>query len=298
MWYPAGSGGTPVFIGDNAVFKGTPALQSAPIAEGSFPVILISHGGLRAAPNLGGWIAARLASEGFIVAVPQPPNSGQDASDAIHEIWLRPADLSATLTALARDPALAGKIDGEKVGVLGFLLGGSSALAVVGARRDAQAYSRSCDPGEVGLDCGWFAKNQIDLHKIDPAQTERSNLDRRINAVVAIDPELTATFTTKSLSAISVPVTIVNLGRSDEMLPALYAESLTGRIPGARYTMISDATHFDSFSECKPAGAAILRDEGDGEDLCGEGTRPRAEIHEQLATMIAAEFKRSLHIGP
>src|SRR5262245_40070326 len=52
MWYPAGSGGTPVVIGDNAVFKGTPALQSAPIAEGSFPVVLISHGGLRAAPNL------------------------------------------------------------------------------------------------------------------------------------------------------------------------------------------------------------------------------------------------------
>src|SRR5262249_47317451 len=62
VWYPAGPGGRPVNVGDSVVFEGTPALQDAPIANGSFPIILLSHGGLRAAPNLDGWIAARLAA--------------------------------------------------------------------------------------------------------------------------------------------------------------------------------------------------------------------------------------------
>ena len=298
LWYPAAPGGKPVLVGDNAVFKGTPAYRDAPIAGGSFPVILLSHGGLRAAPNLDGWIASQLAAQGFIVAVPQRPGPGsQSAADALREIWQGPADLSATLTALERDPVLAGKIDIQKVGALGFLLGGSSALAVAGARRDAQAYARSCDQDGAGLDCAWFAKSGIDLHQIDVTHVERSNLDPRIRAVVAVDPELATTFTAASLSDISVPVHIINLGRLGAMLPGLRAASLAARIPEAQYGQISDATQFDSFSACKPEGAAILRGEGDDEDPCNHGRRSREEIHAQLATMIIAAFRRDLQSG-
>jgi predicted dienelactone hydrolase len=298
LWYPAAAGGTPVLVGDNPVFKGTPAHQDAPIAGGSFPVILLSHGGLRAAPDLDGWIASWLAAQGFIVAAPRRSAAGaQNAADALSEIWLRPADLSATLTALARDPVLADRIDVQRVGALGFQLGGSSALALAGALRDGDAYARSCDQGGTGLDCAWFARNGIDLHKADAARVERSNHDPRIKAVVAVDPELADVFTAESLSAISIPVQIINLGRTETMLPGLNAASLGERIPEARYEAIADATHFDAFNACKPEGAALLRRDDDDESLCSDGARPREEIHRRLGMMIGAAFKLRLQIG-
>jgi predicted dienelactone hydrolase len=298
VWYPAASGGTPVLIGDNAVFEGVGAYQDAPILEGRFPIVLLSHGGLRAAPELDGWIASRLAAQGFVVAAPRPPRpTGLDAEAAPREIWLRPADLSATLSALEHDPALADKLDAGRVGALGFLLGGSSALALAGARVDAQAYARSCDPGGTGLDCAWFAKSGVDLHKTDARQMEGSRLDPRVKIVVAVDPELAAAFSAASLSAIAIPVHVISLGGPATIPPGLNAAGLEKRIPDARYDVMADATPFDSFSACKPEGAAILRRDGDDDSLCGDGAGPRAAIHVALAAMIAAAFKHQLQPG-
>jgi predicted dienelactone hydrolase len=213
VWYPAGAGGTAVSVGDNAVFQGVPARQDAAIADGSFPLVLLAHGGLRSAPDSGAWIASRLATEGFVVAVPHPPPlEGARATDAPEELWLRPADLSATLTAVESDPILRSRLDPKAVGVLGFQLGGTAALALVGARINAQHYARSCDRGETGMDCAWFAGNGIDLHGIDIALAGRANLDPLIHAAMAVDPELSEYFDPASLGAISVPVEIVTLG--------------------------------------------------------------------------------------
>ena len=298
LWYPAVSGGQSVLVGDNAVFRGAPAFEDAQVASGAYPLVLLSLGGLRAAPDLDSWIASRLAAQGFIVAVPRRPGpSDLDAAEAPHELWLRPADLSATLTALQHDPAWAATIDAERVGMLGFQLGGSSALALAGARMDAEDYARSCDQGGSGLDCAWFAKHGIDLHRLDAAQVECSHLDPRIKMVVAIDPELADAFTTDSLAGISIPVHIVNLGRPDPLLPGLNATALAAAIPAARYDVLPDATRFDAFSECKPEGAAILRDEGDDGSLCNGGTVARARVHDQLAQLISAAFKRHLQAG-
>lgn len=298
LWYPAGSGGQPVLIGDSAVFVGVRAYRDAAVAEGSFPVVLLSYGGLRAAPDLDGWIASRLAAQGYVVAALRRPRPVTiDVSVTPREIWLRPADLSATLTALEGDPSWTGKIDAERVAVLGMQHGGTSALALAGARIDPSAYRRSCDAGEAGLDCAWFKKNGIDLHDVDLSTAGRSNLDPRVKAAITIDPELTQVFTTESLSGISIPVDIINLGLQGVTLPALDAAELKARIPEASYAQIPDATRFDAFGECKAKGAAILREEGEDENLCEGGTSRRAEIHAQLAAMISAALKRHLQIG-
>lgn len=44
VWYPAGAGGTPSLVGDNQLFKGAPAVRDSAIAEGRFPLVLLSHG--------------------------------------------------------------------------------------------------------------------------------------------------------------------------------------------------------------------------------------------------------------
>ena len=300
LWYPADASGTSVLVGDNKVFEGVPARRDAPIADGAFPIVLVAHGGMRAAPHLSGWIASNLAKRGFVVAATRPPGLGkQGARAAVAEIWLRPADLSATLTMLDRAPALAGHVDPDRVGALGFLLGGTSVLALAGARPDAERYAQSCDQGGTGLDCAWFAQNGIDLRRIDTARLTRSNLDRRIEAAVVVDPELSGSFTPESLSGIAAPVEIINLGRPDTIRPGLNASSLKTAIPAACYVTVSDATQFDSFSRCKPRGSEILSAEGDDDAIRREREgRNRESIHLQLTEIIAEAFERSLQGNP
>ena len=150
LWYPAKAGGTSVRVGDNSVFEGVEGQQDAPIADGPFPIILVLHGGIRAAPNHSNWIGSRLAARGFVAAVVWGPTLGPcDAEIAMNEIWRRPADLSATLSALENDPKWSGHLDHEKIGAVGFFLGGTSVLSLVGAKLDADQFVGSCDEGDL-----------------------------------------------------------------------------------------------------------------------------------------------------
>ncbi len=160
VWYPAELSGKPVLVGNNGVFRGTPALENASAINGRFPLVLIAHGGFRAAPNTASWLASALALRGFIATVVNPPQipAGPARQSVLSELWLRPADLSATITALEGDSAFAGRIDTKRVGGVGFFLGGYAVLALTGARIDPAAYAHSCEGREAGLDCTWFAQ--------------------------------------------------------------------------------------------------------------------------------------------
>jgi len=291
LWYPAGEGGTAESVGENKVFEGIPARRDADIAGGTFPIVLLSHGGLRAAPNQSGWIASRLAGLGFIVAVVPPPRPARPRA-AVSEVWLRPADLSATLTALRADPAAAGHAEPDQVAAVGFFLGGTSVLGLAGARLDAQRYARTCEPPATGPDCAWFAEGGVDLRAVDAEKLTRSNLDRRVGTVVAIDPELTASFSPESLSTISARVAIIDLGR--EIAPGLDASGLHSTIPGATFAAVPDATPFSAMAACKPQGAAILSAEGEDDAICGEAGPARDGTHTRLAEMIADAIELDL----
>ncbi len=297
LWYPTSEGGSHNEVGGNKVFKGVPVNQDAVIAEDEFPVVLLSHGGLRAAPHLSGWIASYLATHGFIVAEPHPPHLGPDEVQAsIAEAWLRPSDLSATLQAIESDSVLNAHIKKDRVGVVGFLLGGTSALTLAGAEIDPERYAKMCDgKAAIGMDCFWFSENGVDLHEADIKSLEHSNYNSKIKVAIAIDPELSTVFTQTSLRNISIPVAIINLGQPDTILPGLNASSLEGLIPNVKYETVPEATQYSAFSECTSKGAIILQSEGDNEAICTDGgERSRAEIHLQLAEMIENTLVQNL----
>ncbi|GAA3088699.1 dienelactone hydrolase [Rhizobium viscosum] len=295
LWYPATAGGTPVLVGDSPLFKGEAAQQGAPAATGSHPLILLSHGGLKSGPFIGAWMASRLASKGFVVAMMrQPDPQTMTSEESIHEIWLRPADLSAALTAIEKDSTLPAKIDRNRIGVLGFLIGGTSALSLAGGNLDPESFARSCNPDGTGVDCAEFASAGIDLRSIDRQKLSRTHLDTRVKAAVVIDPEFGANFAPDSLKHISIPVRLINLGTPETLWPGLRASGLQDVIPNARYDLLTGASQYSAFSECKPAGTVILREEGE-EPLCddAEGTN-RSSIHDRLAEMVAAAFRTDL----
>ncbi len=101
IWYPSqerASGS----VGGNAVFEGAPAAADAPVPDGPFPLVVVSHGGLRSASDTGAWLSASMARAGHVVVEVNAPRP-DDAAAALDEIWRRPEDIRRALDLVLAD---------------------------------------------------------------------------------------------------------------------------------------------------------------------------------------------------
>ncbi|WP_085902763.1 alpha/beta hydrolase family protein [Kiloniella majae] len=300
IWYPAGVGGQTTTVGQNAVFEGTVAQKNVSVATGKFPTVLLSHGGMRSASNQSAWLASQLVTRGFMVVdVKAPPLGYDDAILANVELWKRPADISATLTALENKPEWATHIDRQRIGAVGFFLGGTSVLSLVGGSIEKEKFVRSCDEIDKGMDCAWFEKFDVDLRKIDLTGLDQKHRDTRIKGAVVIDPELTESLSDQSLSNVSVPIRVINLGTTETISKALDASNLARKIPTSSYSQIENASQYSAFSICKPKGAFILKEEGAGDEICVSDTKiAREKIHNQMVNLIVEALNQYLKKSP
>lgn len=310
VWYPAGAGGTPTMIGDNQLFKGEAARENAPVADGRFPLVLLSHGsGARVAAM--SWLAVALAEAGFIVAGPNHPGttSGDSTPAATPKIWERTADLSALIDRFTTDADWRHTIDTAQIGAVGFSLGGAAVMEIAGARADLEAYARYCDDYKT-WDCAWFAGGRgyvddtpievekVDLRKIDKARFEQSNRDPRVRAVVAVDPGLAQAYVDDSLKAIDIPLTFINLGSTGTIPKPVISDRLAALVPQAAYVTVAEAAHFSFLPECKEGSGELLKSLGEVDPICEDpGKRPRGDIHAELKRLIVEALQRSLKVS-
>lgn len=302
VWYPAETGGKPVNPGESVFFEGTKAMLDAPVLPGKYPLVLLSHGaGLAGTPEAISWLATPLARQGFIVAAPaHPGNGGANRSAAeTMKLWLRPADITATLDVMQRQPLFAGHLDAGNTGVLGLSMGGNTALALAGARIDPARLAGYCDTDILNSSlCGWVRQSGVDLHAMDMTLAGRDNADRRIRFAMAIDPAPVDVFAADTFPQIAVPVSIVNLGRPGEIPVTTLASAIAAAIPEATYSTIADASHYSMFGQCRPGAAALAEAEKIGDPVCSDGGgQSRAAIHRQLVAMVAEAFGNALKNG-
>ena len=123
----------------------------------SFPIIIISHG-LGSNRDTFAYLAEHLASQGFMVAVPEHIGTKSDQFQQIlsglanppkaTNLVNRPLDIKYLLDKLEKlsptNEQLEGKLDFEKVGILGQSLGGYTALAVGGAKINRSKLQTEC----------------------------------------------------------------------------------------------------------------------------------------------------------
>lgn len=299
IWYPADAGGKSVTLGESAFFVGTGAMLEAPISRGKYPLILLSHGaGLGGTPQAMSWIAAPLAKQGFIVAAPtHPGNGGANRSAAeTMKLWLRPADISATLDAVEQQPLFEKHLKAERVGVLGLSMGGNTALALAGARIDPIRLASYCDADALNSSlCEWVRQSGVNLHAMDMHLAGRNNLDARIKFVMAIDPAPVDVFQTNSFSTVAIPVEIVNLGKPGAIPQTTLASGISKAISKSTYSVIEDASHYSMFGECKPGATELAVSEKVGDPICSDGGGvSRLEIHKRLIAMATESFSRAL----
>lgn len=282
VWYPAYSGGRKILIGDSENFKGTEAWYEAPILDGHFPLILVSHG---LGGNVAGlsWLTTALAEAGFIVAGPNHPGTttGDATPEGTARIWERTADISAMLTNLLGDPAWGKHIDSQRVGALGYSLGGGTVLLLAGARVDLESYALYCETNKDMPDSAWFLEGKYDLRKTNQDLFEKSHHDARIQAIVAVDPSHVQAFFSQSLRDITATVHILSLGRPAELWISERPDQIAKVRPDFHYEYIDDAVHFSWLAECKKPQPPV----------CREGRyRTRTEIHTQGAAMVIVDF--------
>lgn len=299
IWYPASEGGETVTLGKTIFFKGTPARQDAPIREGTFPLILLSHGaGLAGRADAMSWIATPLAQDGFIVVAPtHPGNTGRDRSAAeTMKLWLRSSDLSETLDAIEANPDFHPHVASDRIGVLGLSMGGNTALAMAGARLEPKLFASYCDTNDHNASlCDWVRLSGVDLHAMDKGLVERDNTDARVRFAMAIDPAPADIFAPASFAEVSVPVSIVNLGKAAEIPQTVQAAGIADAISRSTYHVIEDASHASMFPECMPNAAEIAIEEGIEDPICTDGTGgSRDDIHTQLIEMTIAAFRNEI----
>lgn len=292
IWYPAGNGGTQVQLGQNPVFTGHRVAVGAAPVPGKHPLILLSHGLGGNAVNIG-WIASHLADRGMIVVGTN--HHGSTSHDAYPQetlkVWHRPADLSSILDYFETGQKHLVTPDMNRVGAVGFSLGGFTVLSAVGARVSKDLYVDYCRRFPGMWDCAWFESSGLDLKTAVKPRFEQSNLDDRIRVAVAIDPGLAQAFQAESLGAIKTPVRIINLGARNDMPAAIDGLEISRRLLNSDHFDVAGATHFSFLGICTDQGEAFVSDDGEEPICTGTGKRDRSDIHRQLAPMIA-EFLR------
>ncbi|WP_198338223.1 dienelactone hydrolase [Labrenzia sp. VG12] len=311
IWYPALPGGDLEAVGENRVFAGTKAFQNAPVAKGMHPLVLLSHGSGASVERMA-WIAVELAANGFVVAGPNHPGttSGDSTPEDTPKLWQRTNDLSTLLDHLLQDPVWRAAIDPERVGSLGFSLGGAAVLRSVGALATVEAYVRYCDTYPGMADCRWFKGGRayrhgeeikvrpFDLRSVNRARFEQREQDLRIRAVVAVDPALAAVFDPASLEPVNIPLHFINLGLPKTIPIAVKSDELAEGASSGSLDYVANAVHFSFLPECAPGAADFLKRIGETDELCADGgARPRAELHQELADKIVTVLQNSLSVG-
>ena len=293
-WYPA-TGGVQQTIGENAVFVGEPILANAQATPGKYPVILLSHGSGGNAANLS-WIASFMASKGAIVMAPNHPGttSGDSIQKETTKIWERPMDFRSMLDDIERLLPAGTKRDEARTGIMGFSLGGYSALSLAGARASKFAYISYCKKNRSNFDCGWLADGGVDLEQINQEKYDMSHKDNRISFSIAVDPALSAAYKSDSLSAIEVPVSIINLGDKEHIPAAINAREIPGQIPDATYHEIKGSSHFSFLGLCTKKAKYILLLTGEDPICTDPDGSERTVIHAEIKSLISTFLDQQL----
>ena len=215
VWYPSNAdedilyntviGQTPVNIPGQAQRDATPL-------EGSYPLIITSHGQPGTRFQFA-YLSEHLASRGFVVAsIDHTGSTYQDLTqqDYVSSIVYRPQDI---LFALDEIPKIISSADNSKVGLMGYSYGGYSVINAAGAGLDGQALSDYCLTAEDKGPCfvlPFFAGLE------EVRGIEHVKADSRIKAVFAMAPYGQPWISERSLQNLKVPLFIA-VGENDDI---------------------------------------------------------------------------------
>jgi len=218
-------------------------------------VVVISHG-LSSKPEDFADIAEHLASYGYVVALPQHPGSDykylEDMLAGYHrnvfdlnEFINRPLDVSYVIDELERrnNSEFAGKLNLTQVGAIGHSFGGYTVLSLAGAKIDFENLAKDCGKPYTMLNIALL----LECRALDLPHQNYQLQDKRIGAIVGLNPVNRSLFGAKGLANVNIPVLLVS-GSHDHITPSVFEQAASFIWLGSskKYWMMEEGgTHVD-----------------------------------------------------
>lgn len=232
---------------------------------GAAPVIVISHG-LGSDRSTYAYLARQLASYGFAVAVPEHPGSNAQQLQALidgtasqvtapAEFVDRPLDIKYLLDELSRQNEsfeLQGRLDLNRVGVVGQSFGGYTALALAGAQINFQQLAADCNRRSYNLSLLLQCRAQ------ELPQPLPDLRDPRVKAIIAINPIGSSLLGSRDFGAIQLPVMLIG-SSADTIAPALIEQirPFTWLNTDRSLVLLQGGTHFSTIDVPASSTAGI-----------------------------------------
>ncbi|MEH2288964.1 alpha/beta hydrolase [Nostoc sp.] len=233
------------------------------------PLIVFSHGFGSVRTDLR-YLAEHLASHGYVVAALEHPGSnaanvnltlqGKTRVMKPQEFLYRPQDISFVLDELAKlnqtaNHPLQGKLATTNAMVVGYSLGGGTALALAGAELQLEHLKQRCKKNLSILSLG----ENIQCIAEELPENSYQLRDTRIKQAIALNPTTSLIFGETGLTKIQVPI-IVLAGSADKTTPALTEQivgfekipspkSLVGIIGGTHLSVKDPSTTLDQIGQ-------------------------------------------------
>ncbi|GBC59815.1 dienelactone hydrolase [Desulfonema ishimotonii] len=285
VWYPASGPEVPVTFWPYTM----KLVRNAAPAEGRFPLVAISHG--HGGSSLAHCdTATYLARSGFVVVAPTHPGDNyKDISQVATASQLegRSRHMALSVDRVLADPALSEITDPGRIGVIGFSVGGYTALTLIGGKPEKDKIFPYCDAyPDDRLFCSGerLARLKRIAGGISPVH------DRRIRAAVLLAPAYGMLFDKATLADIGVPVRLYRAEKDQSLRFPFHAGNIRRSLPvPPEYVVVRGAGHFFFMPPC-PADFAEK-----APDLCQDapGT-DRVTFHRQLNREIRDFFERTL----
>lgn len=214
LWYPTSAVSVPLDTPNDSIWIHPDERRNAPLSQSKdkYPLILMSHGH-RGDRRESTWMAESLVKQGYVVAaVEHYGNSFKTYDPQISAcFWERSRDIGFALDTLLRIDWLKDRIDDEKVGFVGYSLGGMTGLHIGGAV--AQNLEQIYTANKPNLEA---QMGPVSLEKIPFAEGEKVHLDKRIQAMLLICPA-TFAFSSEAIKKVEIPFGLV-ASTDDEIL--------------------------------------------------------------------------------
>lgn len=235
------------------------ALYLPPASAGRVPLVVLSHGVGEDYTSLT-YLAEYLAQGGFgVLAFSHPRLPSADSATAPRltpqAFIRRPLDIRVALDDLQRlslrQRLLRGRLDLQRVGVIGQSFGGYTALVLGGAQTHKALLREQCGTPAVLLN---LSLNLLQCRLLQLPHIPAQLADPRVKAVIALQPVAGAVFGPAGLAPVRVPVLLVAASQ-DWVTPALpeQIEPFTGLTVPQRYlAVLVGATHFSGRTERQP----------------------------------------------
>ena len=298
LWYPTPEATTALFVTGSLspcrfpailcrrIAYEMPVAQNAPVAAGTFGLIVVSHGAGGMA-LLHRDLGMTLASQGYVVAAPtHARGKGNDISGV--GVWVgRPKQVSRVIDAILDSKELGSHIERGRIGVVGHSNGGYTALAVAGGKPSTGAVAAHCrqHPDDAKFCAYGGAATRAATREVRDIPELR---DPRVRAIVLMAPNV-APFTDDALAKVTVPVLVYAAENDDLTRVQYHAERLARALPQAECVLVKGAGHF-SFVASFPAALKIVA----GEAARNPDGFDRDALHEVMNREIVGFFNRTL----